>query len=252
MVLQAWDLNSSSANHHHALAFESWVVTISARAHYVSHQDGLCLDWFKNFTASQPFQLPIICIMNGWRRWRLVHGLKNGHHNVFFSHGWGQSWLVPCPLFTPRLSEFGLIGAVHSISTLSMSHWMYSEWFCKLEIWIHHPQAITTHWLLSHGWGQSWLVPCPLFTSRLSEFGLIGAVHIISFLSMSHWMYSEWFCKLEIWIHHPQTITTPWLLSHGWWQFRLEPTTFHTKMDYVWIDSRISQHLNPSNFPSYV
>ena len=59
-------------NHHHILAFESWVVTISAPVPYVSQQDGVWLVWFKNFTASQPFQCPIICIMNGWRRLTLV------------------------------------------------------------------------------------------------------------------------------------------------------------------------------------
>eukprot|EP00956_Cyclotella_meneghiniana_P043005 scaffold249383_cov79-Cyclotella_meneghiniana.AAC.2 len=48
------------------------------------------------------------------------------------SHGWGQSWLGgPCSLLTPRLSEFGLIWAIHSISTLPFSHHEYNEWFCE-------------------------------------------------------------------------------------------------------------------------
>ena len=40
------------------------------------------------------------------------------------------------PLFIPRLSEFGLIQAIHSISTLPISHYEYNdnEWFCKVEI----------------------------------------------------------------------------------------------------------------------
>ena len=50
----------------------------------------LCvLDWLKNITASQPFQLLIISIMNGWRRLRLVCGCKDGRHIVFWGRGWG-------------------------------------------------------------------------------------------------------------------------------------------------------------------
>ena len=33
-----------------------------------------------------------------------------------------------------NLCEFELIGAIHSVSTPSMSHYMYIEWMCKLEI----------------------------------------------------------------------------------------------------------------------
>ena len=83
-------------NQRHTPAFESLAGTVSAPVPYVSHQHGVCLDWFKNFTASQPFQLLIISIMNGWRRLRVVYLLYNGQHNVCFSHGWGQSWLGPC------------------------------------------------------------------------------------------------------------------------------------------------------------
>ena len=89
---------------------------------YVSYQDGVCFDWFVNVTASQPFQCLIISILNGWRRLRLVYVLYNGHHNMSFSHGWGQSRLGPYSTLPPRLSEFGLIWAFHSISTLPFSH----------------------------------------------------------------------------------------------------------------------------------
>ena len=62
-------------NHHHTTAFESRVVTIYAPGPYVSHQDRVFLDWFRNFTASQPFQSPIISIINGQRRLGLGCGL---------------------------------------------------------------------------------------------------------------------------------------------------------------------------------
>eukprot|EP00956_Cyclotella_meneghiniana_P022279 scaffold41896_cov56-Cyclotella_meneghiniana.AAC.1 len=67
--------------------------------------------------------------MNGQRRLRLVYVLYNGHHNVFSSHGRrGQSWLAACiPLWTLRLSEFGLVQAIHSIMTLPFSHHKYNE-----------------------------------------------------------------------------------------------------------------------------
>ena len=80
-------------NHLHNLAFESWVVTLSAPGPYISHQDEVCLDWFKNFTASQPFQLLIMSIMNGWRRLGLVYGLWNGHHDLFLSSEKVQIWV---------------------------------------------------------------------------------------------------------------------------------------------------------------
>ena len=124
-------------NQRHTTAFESWVVTISAPVLYVSHQDGVCLDLFQNFTASQPFQCLTISIMNGWRRLRLVSRLYNCHHNVFFSDGWGQICLACIPLFTPRLSELAPNQTIHSISTLPFSRYKYNEWFCKVEIWVN-------------------------------------------------------------------------------------------------------------------
>ena len=145
MVLQGWDFNSSSTTNATPLFLSHgwWQVTVSVWGPYVSHQDGVCLDSFKYFTACQPFQLLIISIMNGWIRWRLLYVLYNGNHNVVFSHGRGQSWLACIPLLTPRFSKFGLIWAIHSISTRPFSDHEYNEWFCKVEIWVHHPQPTT-------------------------------------------------------------------------------------------------------------
>ena len=94
--------------------------------------------------------------------------------------------------------------------------------------------------------------PCSLLTSRLSEFGLIWAIHSISTLPFSHYKYSKWFCKVEIWIHHPQPMPHPGFWVVGWWRFWLKYPRFHTKMECVWIDSTSSQHLNPSNFSLWV
>ena len=162
------------------------------------HQDSVSFNWFVNFTASQPFQHLIISIMNRWRRLRLVYVLYNGHYKVVFSQGRGQSCLACIPLFTPRLSEFGLlIWAIHSISTLPFSHHKYIEWFCKVEIWVHHPQP-TPHpyfWVMG---GDNFGTRPLSFTPRWSMFGLIQEFHSILTLPMSHYKYNEWLEKVEI------------------------------------------------------
>ena len=73
-----------------------WVVKIWVWVPYILHLDGVCLDWVYNFTSSQPFQLLIISMMNGWGRLRLVYGLYNGHHNMFLRCRWAQSRLCIC------------------------------------------------------------------------------------------------------------------------------------------------------------
>ena len=109
-------------NKSHTPTFESWVVTtLPTPVPYSPFQGGACLDWFSHFIAPQPFQSIIISMMNGWRRLRLACGLENGHHNLFLRCGRGQSWLYTYPLFAPRLCEFGLVRAIHGISTLPFS-----------------------------------------------------------------------------------------------------------------------------------
>ena len=78
--------------------------------------------------------------MNGWRRFRLVYGLWNGHHCVSLSHEGGRNWGCLYQPLTLRLGDFGLIGATLSISPLPVAHFKYDEWLCKLEIWIQHVQ----------------------------------------------------------------------------------------------------------------
>ena len=131
---------------------------------------------------------------------------------MFFSHRWCRSWLDPSPLFIPRLSEFGLIQAIHSISTLSISHYKYNEWFFKVEIGEWSLKWSPPHVFQSLWCCQSWLDPSPLLIPRLSEFGLIRAILSISTLPLYHCKYDEWFCKVEIWIHHPQPSLHP-----GFW-----------------------------------
>ena len=165
---------------------------------------------------------------------------------MFFRHGWGQSWLGPCPLFTPRLSGFGLIRASHSIWTLSMSHSKYNEWFCKLENWIQHV------WLPPHP--GFWVVggdnfgSSPLrFTPRWSKFALIQEFHSISTIPTSHYKYIEWLEKVEIGIWalkwSPQRVFQARVGS----KLALPLSAFHTKIEWVWTDLVKSQHLNPFN-----
>ena len=152
-----------------------------------------------------------------------------------FSHRWGQSWLGPCPLFTPRLSEFGLFWAIHISSTLMMSHHKYNEWFCKLEIWIHHPQP-SPHpdfWVVGgDNFGSSTLP----FTPRWSMFELIQQFHSISTLPTSHYKYNEWLVKVEIGIWalkwSPQCVFQSWVGS----KLAYMLLTFDTMIQWVWTD----------------
>ena len=45
----------------------------------------------------------------------------------------------------------------HISWTVPMSHYEYNEWWDKHEIGIHCHHGVSTSWLLSHGWGKSWL-----------------------------------------------------------------------------------------------
>ena len=160
-----------------------------------------------------------------------------------FSHGWGQSWPGPCPLFTPRLSEFGLIWAIHSISTLPFSHHKYNEWFCKVEIWIHHPQP-RLHpgfWVVG---GDNFGSNTLRFTPRWSMFGLIKEYQSISTLPTSHHKYDEWLEKVEIGIwalkRSPQRVFQSRVGSKLAWPL----STFHTKVEWVWTVLGNSHQLN--------
>ena len=187
MVRQGWEWNSLSTTISIPYVFfESRMVTISAPVGpYVSPQNGEWLDWFKQFTSAWPFQCLTISIINGQRRLRLVSGLWNGRHNLFLSHGQGQSWLGLCPIFTPRLSDFGLDHAIHISSTLPISHHWYNKWLSNVGNGIHCPQ--------SSAQPNFWVKDGDNFGSRPLRFipkwrmiGLIQAIHISLTLPMSH------------------------------------------------------------------
>ena len=74
-ILVWWNVGHLSRNRHHPQLKSRGVVTVLAPVPHVTHQDGVCLDWFMNFTASQPFQCLVISIMNGLRTLRLVYVL---------------------------------------------------------------------------------------------------------------------------------------------------------------------------------
>ena len=118
------------------------------------------------------------------------------------SSGWWRFRLLSTLRFTPRWSMFGVIEEFHSILTLPMSHHRYNEWLEKVEIGIcalwWSPQRVFQSLV---GSKLAWPY-CPLFTPRLSEFGLIGAIHSISTLPISHFKYNEWLDKVQIWVHH--------------------------------------------------
>eukprot|EP00956_Cyclotella_meneghiniana_P004559 scaffold5623_cov74-Cyclotella_meneghiniana.AAC.1 len=84
-----------------------------------------------------------------------------------------------------------------------MYHYKYNEWLDKVEIGIHcpipspHPATTVT--------GSENFDSRPThITPRLSEFGLIQAIHISLALPMYHYNnYNEWSDKVEIGIHCP-------------------------------------------------
>ena len=155
---------------------------------YLSHQDWVSLDPFNEITSAWPFQCLIICIMNGWTRLRLQFIIHNHRHTLTF-----ESQVVTisgsCPLcFIPRLSEFGMIQAIHISLTLPMSHYMYNEWLDKVDIGM---------------WFIKWSL-LPLF---------------------------------ESWVEKKMDWPAP---------------TCHTKIEWVWTHSIKSHQLDPSNVSSYV
>ena len=90
-------------NQRHTLAFESWVVTVLAPVPYVSHQDWVCLDWFKNFTASQPFQCLIISIMNDVRSWDWYMSSKMRSPQHVFQSRVGSKLAWPLSTFDTKI-----------------------------------------------------------------------------------------------------------------------------------------------------
>ena len=136
-------------------------------------QDCMSLDWFGQFTASQPFQCLIVSIMNGCARLRFEVIMYNHHHTLTFEL-WGVTVLtLHRPLrFTPRWGVFGMIQEfhIHSTLTLPLSHYKYNEWYEKVEIDIWALKWPPQH-VLSHGWWQDQL-QYPTFHTKIVCFGI--------------------------------------------------------------------------------
>ena len=157
------------------------------------------------------------------------------------------AFLFPNPLFAPRLCQYWLVHAIHSIPTLPMCHYKYNEWLEKVEIGIHPPQPSPPHpgfWVRGDENFGAW----PLhFTPRLSVCRLIQPFHSISTLPTSLHKYNEWLDMVEIGIWalkwSPQPIFQLWEGTNLAWPI----LTFRTQIVCVLTDSAISQHPNPSN-----
>ena len=141
---------------------------------HFSHQDWMTLDWFNNFTASQPFWCLIISIMNGFARLRFEFVVYNHHHTPDFDDSRAVTISAQKILpFTPRWSMFGLVQEFHGSLTLPISHYKYNEWWGKVEI---------------GGWALKWSPPL------VFESGYGGKVGL-ALLHFSHqdWMTLDWF-----------------------------------------------------------
>ena len=152
---------------------------------YFSPQDWVCTDWFRQFTASQPFQCVIISIMNGWRRWRLEFTLHNHHHTLLF-----ESQRVKILALGPYVS--------HQVWACTdwISHFISAQPFQSLIISIMNDctrlRLVYDHWDSHHKpfsgyeWVQIWLDPYLLFAPRLSVYWLIQTIHSIPTLPIFH------------------------------------------------------------------
>ena len=60
--------------------------------------------------------------------------LYNDHHKVFWVEVGDKVGLACILLCTPRLSDYGLIQAIHSITTIPIYHYKYNEWLGKVVI----------------------------------------------------------------------------------------------------------------------
>ena len=158
------------------------------------------------------------------------------------------AWIL---LFTPRLSDFGLIWTSHSISTFLISHYKYNEWLDKVEICIHHlqPMPHPGFWVMI---GDNFGFSPQHFTPRWSVCGLIEEFHSISTLPMSHHKYIERLENVEIgelalkW--SPQRVFQSQVGS----KLACPLSTFDTKIEWVWTDLGNSQHLNLSILSPWV
>ena len=153
--------------------------------------------------------------------------------------------------FTPRLCVYGLIQPFHISLTLPISHYKYIEWSGMVEIGIWalkwSPQPIFE---LLEGTNLAW--PVPTFHTQIeclqTDSGNSQNLNPPNLSLLVCWMVKQdW-----DWNSPSTTITTPCLLSQGWWKFRLQFPAYHTKIDSdsVQTDSVISQHFNPSYLSS--
>ena len=133
---------------------------------------------------------------------------------------------------TPRWCMFRLIQPFHSISTLSIYHHKYDEWLEKVEIGM---------------WALEWS-PQRVFEVRV---GSKLDLHLSTFRTKIVWVWTGpsnsqhlnpsilspivYQMVLQGWDLNSSstTITTPRLLSRGWWWLCLQYPTFHTKMVHV-------------------
>ena len=144
-----------------------------AQTHF-SHPDWVCTDWFRQFTASQPFQ----SFHHEYVEWLDmveigIHPPQPSPHPNFLVEGgaifrWGgphvshQVWA-----YTDLFSKF-IISSTHPIS-----HYKYNEWLDKVEIDV---------------WALKWSPPC-VFQSRV---GSKLAYLFSTFDTKIQWVLTDW------------------------------------------------------------
>ena len=126
---------------------------------HFSQPDWVSSGWFRQFTASQPFQSFIISILNGNIRLRLEFILNNQHCTLTFE---SREVKIEAGVPTPQIKIEHMnrqIQPFHISSTLPISHYKYNEWLNIAEIGIRalkwSPQPIFRLWV---GTNLAWSV----------------------------------------------------------------------------------------------
>ena len=153
---------------------------------HFSHQDRVCLEWFKHFTASWPFHYLIKSTIDGYTWLGLEFIVYSCHCSLTFELRL-VTILVPHPYFSHQdpvcLFQFKHLTTAWLFQCLITS--ILNDYTrLRLEFIVYDGR---NNLFLSHEWGQMWwLDQQPLFTPRQIVFGMIQAFHSILTLPISH------------------------------------------------------------------
>ena len=133
------------------LVMSGYKFGLAHKTHFL-HPDWVCTDWFRQFTASQPFQSFTISISNWLDKVEIwIHGPQPSPHLEFWVEG-GENFALGSLRFTPRLSVYRLIQPFHISPTHPISHHKYNEGVIQGWDWYVGTKMVTTTCFLVMSW----------------------------------------------------------------------------------------------------